>query len=870
MIRKITGVIIAAAMLVMLMPQSISTLAADNDRQGIKAEIAENLIDAIGIYNAMPEDKNETAQTGAFVQVVMGIIGYAPSSEEDAVEMAKQMYLLTDRSAMAGDKLTYIRALQICLSAAGYNAKMAMDGFEESAVRALGGSTDISDGLMFANDDALTCLDAYVMLYNTLEADIMTSDYSGNYTVEEGVTILGKRYNIYRTEGILTAAGTVDLYGDGGVYNKDRVRIGMSVYVYEGSGGSELIGRNVEAYIDADDNTVCYMYAYDNAEKVISREDVLAAEEDSLEYSENGKRAEVRLEPAYDVIYNGAVYKGADWQETAGAGAVLRFVDNDSDGRYELLIISDYKYMKVSAIDPVNGIIYGSGGVTLDLSDDSADREITDSETGSAVSINGIGKGDLLMVQSSLDGVYLRAEICSVSLVGRVTSVSEADHKIGIDGTEYTMDAAFGDNTGFMPETGKSYTFWVGANDKIVYAENGISSMRYGYIIRTWLNEGGDELTARLLDEAGDVKDLVLAERVNLDGGTRDSISLDTSVFGSGGCLIRYSTDGNGKITGIDTAVSGGGYVDGDTAADANCLTRYDYSDELIYKSSTSMFGDEFCISSAVVFMVPADGTISDKSYYNVVTSSVFRNDSKYNSSSVEVYNIDKFRNVEAVVYKNTTNVRELYSTESKSAVVDSVALGVNEYNENVYNITYFMDNRFYETQLPEELAEEKQGGGVVAPGDVIRFSEQDGVIKSIIIDFDADVNTMSSNPQSEAGFNLSESRILQYQYGMIGENDGRNMLLAQPDVRDASDPDDFEWNSMRLVAAPTSNIVLVSRICDKNANGTMNVVATEIRRIEPYEILTYENSGEKTDFALIRQRYLEPSQMIIYRTTLR
>lgn len=864
MIRKITGIIITAAMLVMLLPQSISSLAAGDD---IKADIAEGIIDAIGTYNDLPEDRSAEVETGVFVQTVMAVIGYAPSSAEEATEMAKQMYLLVDKSAEADDPLTYITALQVCLSAAGYNAQMAANGFDETYIRSLGGSTDIGDGMQLANDDVLTCLEAYTMLYNIFEADIMTSDSDGRYRVETGVTILNKRYNIYKTEGILTAAGVADLYADGGVYNRDRVRIGSTIYSCYMEQASELIGRNVEAYIDEDENAVCYMYSLDNSEKVISYEDVIAVEGASVEYIENEHSETIRLDETYDVLYNGVAYKGANWQEVTSAGAVLRFVDNDKDNRYDVLLISDFKYVKVSAIDPVNGVIYGSKGYTLNMTDDNLDSEIIDGETGELITVNDISQNDLLMVQSSLDGSYQRVEICAVSIIGQLTSSAPADHKIGIDGAEYTMDAAFEENTGFMPEIGKAYTFWIGANNKVVYAENGISSMRYGYIMRTWVKEGGDELAVRLLDQAGTVMDLDFAQRISIDGRTVDSIGIDQTLIGSD-CLVRYSMNENNQITSLDKPEAGSDYVDADTAQDSNCLTMYDFSEELIYKSSTSMFGDEFCISSAIVFMVPEDSSVTDSDYYNVVTSSVFTNDTRYSTSDVEAYNIDKFRNVEAVVYRNTTNVRELYSSESKSAVVDKVEMGINEYGEEVYNITYFVDNYFYEAELPAELAVEKESGGMIEPGDVIRFSAQDGVIKSIIVDFNADVNVMSSNPLSDAGFNLSESRILQYQYGMIGELSDRNMLLAQPDVHDAEDPDDFLWGNMRLVAVPTSNIVLVNRICNRNADGTLEVRTSEIRRIEPYEILTYENSGENADFALVRQRYLEPSQMIIYRTT--
>lgn len=848
----------------MLLPQSISSLAAGDD---IKADIAEGIIDAIGTYNDLPEDRSAEVETGVFVQTVMAVIGYAPSSAEEATEMAKQMYLLVDKSAEADDPLTYITALQVCLSAAGYNAQMAANGFDETYIRSLGGSTDIGDGMQLANDDVLTCLEAYTMLYNMFEADIMTSDSDGKYRVETGVTILNKRYNIYKTEGILTAAGVADLYADGGVYSRDRVRIGSTVYSCYMELASELIGRNVEAYIDEDENAVCYMYSLDNSEKVISYEDVIAVEGASVEYIENEHSETIRLDETYDVLYNGVAYKGANWQEVTSAGAVLRFVDNDKDNRYDVLLISDFKYVKVSAIDPVNGVIYGSKGYTLNMTDDNLDSEIIDGETGELITVNDISQNDLLMVQSSLDGSYQRVEICAVSIIGQLTSSAPADHKIGIDGAEYTMDAAFEENTGFMPEIGKTYTFWIGANNKVVYAENGISSMRYGYIMRTWVKEGGDEIAVRLLDQAGNVMDLDLAQRISIDGRTVDSIGIDQTLIGSD-CLVRYSMNENNQITSLDKPEAGSDYVDADTAQDSNCLTMYDFSEELIYKSSTSMFGDEFCISSAIVFMVPEDSSVTDSDYYNVVTSSVFTNDTRYSTSDVEAYNIDKFRNVEAVVYRNTTNVRELYSSESKSAVVDKVEMGINEYGEEVYNITYFVDNYFYEAELPAELAVEKESGGMIEPGDVIRFSAQDGVIKSIIVDFNADVNVMSSNPLSDAGFNLSESRILQYQYGMIGELSDRNMLLAQPDVHDAEDPDDFLWGNMRLVAVPTSNIVLVNRICNRNADGTFEVRTSEIRRIEPYEILTYENSGENADFALVRQRYLEPSQMIIYRTT--
>lgn len=860
--KRIYSVLLAMTMLVPMYIPAYASDSAEEDLYSAHAMTAKGLIEALNIESAIPEDMNEAVNNGEFSYTLLHILKSNPENEEYALNMAKEMSIVLDKNLEAGNELQLQDAVQMCVSATGYNVSIANSVSNFAGIVSFGANLGLLDNMpSYSMTDTLTAKDAYAIIYNVLNTDIMTSNYNGDYYTQQGVTILTDKYNVHRVKDILTGIPSTDLYTGGDFFGTDNVRLGTEIYKSVQSDRDLMLGKNVEAYINYDDEEICYMYPVGNFEAIINYEDVDSVDKDSITYLTESSKHRIKLDSTYDIIYNGKSYRGSDWTSITGKSAELRFLDNDRDGIYEILFITDYRYVMVSAVDFLQKKIYGDNGEVVNLGDDSTDIKLFDSQSGKESQLDSIEADTMLKVQSSIDSSYIRIYICNTTVIGKITSISLDENSISVDGVEYKIDPYYAENMNFTPASGKTYTFYIGDNGKIVRIKNGSSSMRFGYIISIYDAEEDQEPRIRLLDESGKIMIFSLKSSLTVDGVSTKRAGAQ-ALIRSASPLIKYMSNSDDEITKVDTAEeSAEDYVDVDTASDNNSLTQYKIDEALTYKSTTKMFGTHFSASSAVIFMVPVDDSIKSDSYYKVTTSSVFVNDRSYDPSVISAYNLDEVRRAKAVVYKSDTSYESVYGDDTKSAVVEKVELVVNEDDEETYQITYFMNNQYTTTMVENDVSLMKASGRMIEAGDVIRFSMDDKTITSLIVDFDA--GTMQGNADSSATFNETTSRILQYQYGMIAMYDSGNMLLTQPGVTDASNSENFEWKNTRLVSVPTSGIILVNRYMSGDS-----VRSTEVRRIEPYEILTYKNSSGNADFALVRQRYMEPSQMIIYRTT--
>lgn len=83
--------------------------------------------------------------------------------------------------------------------------------------------------------------------------------------------------------------------------------------------------------------------------------DITSATDKAIIYDGDSKSKTLKLDDKYMIIYNGKVSDGS-----IGIEAVMSlnsqnyFIDNDSNGKYNVVIINDYEYYLVDAISKIH------------------------------------------------------------------------------------------------------------------------------------------------------------------------------------------------------------------------------------------------------------------------------------------------------------------------------------------------------------------------------------------------------------------------------------------------------------------------------------------------------------------------------------
>lgn len=292
------------------------------------------------------------------------------------------------------------------------------------------------------------------MLYKALELGTITFDgVDENGLVIDfvvGEPLLLKYRNIYTVNGIVEAneISSLDSTETAGA---DRIAIDGDVYQTGDTDIANALGYNVVAFVDANaSHKVVSYYKNKNNVLTISGKDISSTANYEISYrSESGKKKTVTLNRYIYTLYNG-VEGGtptADFLNVPDGKVIL--IDNNRDGKYDIVSILEYKDYLVNSIDKKNKIIYDELG-KAPLSYDPADNEVTISITGRPVSIEEfesyVDPGDVLTIAASNNVGGTNSVVIEVSfdkLDGIFYSFSASNRTMKVSDFTHDVTAAF-------------------------------------------------------------------------------------------------------------------------------------------------------------------------------------------------------------------------------------------------------------------------------------------------------------------------------------------------------------------------------------------------------------------------------------------
>ena len=472
-------------------------------------------------------------------------------------------------------------AVRVLIKALGYN-----DVSGNKDLISVANSIGLLKGIRDMDLD-LTRMTLAKLIDNALKVDFLNTAAVGEYITyqsEKNESVLEGLHNIYTYTGVMTGNSDVrlDTSGDMG---KSRIMVGDMVFSCENSAVWEYLGYKIKVYYtdeDADDEyEVIYAELYGkNTVVSVDAEDVLHINIRNIKYFDSDTEQNIteQFSGSLSVVRNGQCLFGFTGQDLSCDTGNYRLIDNNGDGEFEILFISDVKNYVVqnySSFSEILSFKYGEGNFSLK---ETAGRRVKITKNGERIEAGGLKEWDVVSILESKDGKTAEVLACSETVSATVDSISEASSEVILDGNAYRLDKQFMKTERFSAlKAGKEGKFYFNEYGKIVAFEAGATDTEaYGYLTAYTLGKGIDEsVQIKLLTTSSKLTIFELRDKITFACGLQsvsdDSYKIFTysssseqkpyaGVFVNSKNeivpqLVKYSTDQEGKIRKLVAAV---------------------------------------------------------------------------------------------------------------------------------------------------------------------------------------------------------------------------------------------------------------------------------------------------------------------------
>jgi len=677
------------------------------------------------------------------------------------------------------NSVTFNEAVAFVVKAMGYRVIAESKGGYPSGYLNIASKYDLLENIQ-PKAEEVRFYEMYHMIAKALEAPAYT--YAGSvgdedyYSQEKDLTILNEYHKMRHIEGIVTADSFSQLYSEEKSLADNQIAIDGEIYELGQNVAADFLGKTVVAIASESEGEDIIVYIEESAKNVsytLNYDELLPAKttNQKLAYSLNDKDKYYDLDSKCRVIYNGLNWGGyRNIREALPVYGSVELLDNNKDGKIDVLRVMDYKNIIVSYVDEYEGVIYDKNSTALDLSyDDENKMRIYDSETMQRITVKDLLYDDVLSVAVSKNGENVTGYVSRKLENGKITEITNGTpvlYKIGDNNYEVAP------NTSFSLSVGTSGIFRIDHLGKI--AEYEIDAGNQGGFTLAVLagvqNNGsfiGVDL--KLFNQDGTFSVLTAKEKITIDGVKKDTTQNATVgiLTGHVGEIVRYKTS-EGKVSEIDFAYVTN-YASGETGAESlGSWTEIASGESVKHRSGIFDVGGRnfyMPLDTKVLFLVPDDLNY-EEGYQIVTVSSQLSNGHRYTRGtgadstythpmenlSVKAYNMgyDGTECSKAVAimmrsaaYDETTAGRDPGRGGSLLMnVVTDITDAYDSYNAKNCKRIYFNDGSYRDVadqidiQLGRTSSEILQdvtlASANLMPGDLISFSPSRGVITSI------------------------------------------------------------------------------------------------------------------------------------------
>lgn len=647
-------------------------------------------------------------------------------------------------------------AAQILVCMLGYGARAeALGGYPSGYVKTA------ADLKLFKNtqrrkDKLIQKGNAVVLLYNAANTDVYEQTSFGKFgKFEKTGTALEVYHNIYREEGVVTKTEITGI--DGNPCGRGKVAVNDTEYRVGDTNAGIYLGYFIKAYVreDSDTDTIVYFEVSDsNTVYTVMGEDV--ARDSTLTkiryYNDKNVIRSINVSNKAYYLRNGTCDEITPAVLAPGYGKLI-IIDNDNDGRADVVFIHEWIHMVVS--DVIDGVIYDK------LGDEIIDTQKTDAliiyRNGVECSLDSVSENDVLTVEKSPDGRIIRIMASGNFVTGTITGIDTNKDMIAyIDGEPYIVDK---DNRDSIHMNLRA-RFLLDTDGRIVMlVDKKEARICYGILLNTAIDEMTDTLRLRILNENGNIEWYDTKDKLYINGYKIYSTDVIYSSYIHYGDnknivqLVRYRIDPESRITALYTAAETAPADEPKliSNADEQSLVRYKninnclWYDGMLIENNRGrcvIQGDE-----TVTFKVP-----EGKQRFFQEDCTAEKGKIKYDrnnwNGAVEVYNLDKEYCAGAILFREKAESYPI-NINSTAAVVCKVKTALLE-DESVGKIWSVYENgelkeyelssdcsinSGYNTFLSDFGSDYKNTDlSTIAAGDVVQLFAQDNKIKTVRI----------------------------------------------------------------------------------------------------------------------------------------
>lgn len=591
-----------------------------------------------------------------------------PKSDEGAaIAAAYRMGIVSgdDNSRFRpNDEITYNEACVMLVSLLGYRAKATAYGGYPSGFSRIAASLKLDDGITMRRDGYLNRGDCALMIDNALGKKIAVPSSFGSdaeYEYKDG-GILEEYRHITTLTAVIEANSQMSVVG-GNIASDGRVIVDGEIYETARSGAADFVGYETDIYYEVNNGKKTIVYAEPterNKVTEVDARDVDKASLGSLTYYKDDRKITETFPTDTRILLNGAS-SGINSVTLKPKYGKYTLIDNDGDGKYEVILISSRVITTVKGVDADKNIIYGDGvSQSLDSFENSAVYM-----NGKPSSINKISVGNIIAFEASANGELIRCYASNQKVKGKITAIS--DDKAEIDGREYDM----------LDECIDKLT--LGSNGTFFFTDDGIiadcsfsnSDYGFGYIVAIKQQANFDNLRIKVLCQDGKINIYDIPDKIRVNGSEKADTALTE------GMVIKFRADADNSITGIYAEVESNGTAYKENYD--NSVVRFNDMNNCYFNNGMLLGGRNkasvILKSDTVVFSVPKDSVGTDDGDYSVSIGISAITSGKYNDT-FGIYNLDEDNIPEVICHTYTDKIPKMPAS-TDTAVIKNITAAI-------------------------------------------------------------------------------------------------------------------------------------------------------------------------------------------------
>lgn len=743
------------------------------------------------------------------------------------------------------DPVRLNEAYKVAVSLIGYNIVAdAKGGYPNGYVQA---AHEARIDKNVISSEFITRGNMAILLFNTLNAEMMSVDFSGNNKTtmsKGGGTLLHLYHSISSVDGTVYQVPGSSIYSSKSFSDK-RVMIEDEAYEVsdELHPDSFLLGKYVTAYFidDRDENTLVYYYIHENATEdiTIKSDDIDNVSNGVFSYYEKNKMKKITIPSDVKVIYNGVALESFSEDVFSIENGFIRFMKMKGSSKYDLVFIDETETVVISTIDTMNEIIYNKLGDSIEYGN-KYDKIVFENEQGEEIKIEDLAVNDVLSVKRSGTNL-LTAILCKKSVSGAIQSLStDANNHlcVDIDGIKYNIvknyEKQFSDSVKLSDIVDAKLDIY----GRIAWAEyKNADGIMIGYMTKIRYVEEDEKAYCKIFTQSGELNTYSLKAKVKIDGTNfkNHEIAVNTlnALHNTAPQIIAYKLNEANEITYIDTVYRG----ENETS---NSLQVSLPIRSYRMKESGFIGGVGVMDSEAKVFSVPTDDiavSASQKDFAVNNASMYFRSQTLNN---FETYKLSSKIGKETLAVYKGGNVSTI-TDQTSAMIIDHI---INVWDEEECEVLTRVEclsmsgNSTFDIDPSYDISSiNLKKGGVVRVAKNSRGYVND--IQTLVdIDNPPEMNNRNNYHTTDNSFDVS----CKLTYGYAVEK-GENLVRISYDLGG-------EWKE----AAWLGNVMIYDKENNEFYTGTVK------------DILTYDTAGTQCDRIFLQYNYGQIYTAIVFK----